>query len=233
MEKSTTTNTASNGSNLSPTLLTTETSLVIILDYQDHVMEGIKSTDHEFIELNAKALAKASKSMKVPVILSTIGVKLRGDHPTMHSVRAELADEPEYDRTTMNAWEDDAFREAIEKSGRKRLIFAGIWTEVCLLYPILHAQRDGYETYFVVDAVGGSNVLAHEIAIQRMIQAGSQPITLNSLLTEWIRDWKTTPHTEAITNYFKWYTPEIEKVEQRILTNTIKNNALSRTAALQ
>lgn len=232
MKNSLTTNTSNKGSNLSPTLLTTETSLVLILDYQDHVMEGIKSTDQELIELNAKALAKASKFMNVPVILSTIGVQLRGDHPTMSSIRTELADEPEYDRTTMNAWEDEAFREAIEKSGRKRLIFAGIWTEVCLLYPILHAQRDGYETYFVVDAVGGSTPLAHEIAISRMIQAGSQPITLNSLLTEWIRDWKTTPHTQAITNYFKWYTPEIEKAEKRILTNTLKSNALN-TAALQ
>lgn len=232
MENSTT-NADNKGTNLSPTLLTTETSLVLILDYQDHVMEGIKSADQGLIELNARALAKASKSMKVPVILSTIGVKLRGDHPTMPSVRAELAGEPEYDRTTMNAWEDDAFREAIEKSGRKRLIFAGIWTEVCLLYPILHAQRDGYETYFVVDAVGGSTVLAHETAIQRMIQAGSQPITLNSLLTEWIRDWKTTPHTEAITSYFKWYTPEIEKAGKRILDNTFKRDAMYRAAALQ
>ncbi|MBC7874906.1 MAG: isochorismatase family protein [Ferruginibacter sp.] len=232
MEKSTT-STSNKGSNLSPTLLTPETSLVLILDYQEHVMEGIKSTDHEFIGLNVKALAKASTSLKVPVILSTIGVKLRGDHPTISSVRTELADEPEYDRNTMNAWEDNAFREAVEKSGRKRLIFAGIWTEVCLVYPVLHAQRDGYETYFVVDAVGGSSVLAHETAIKRMIQAGSQPITLNSLLTEWIRDWKTTPHTDAITSYFKWYGPEIEKVEKRILSNSLKNNALHSAAALQ
>lgn len=116
MEKSTTTNPANKGRQLSPTLLTPDTSLVLILDYQDHVMEGIKSTDHELIELNGSALARVSKAFPVPVILSTIGVKMRGDHPTLASIRSELADEPEYDRTTMNAWEDDALREAVEKA---------------------------------------------------------------------------------------------------------------------
>jgi nicotinamidase-related amidase len=232
MEKATT-NTDSKGSNLSPTLLTTETSLVVILDYQEHVMEGIKSTDLDLIKLNGKALARASKAFNVPVILSTIGVKLRGDHPTIDSIRMELADQPEYDRTTMNAWEDTAFKEAVEKSGRKRLIFAGLWSEVCLLYPVLHAQRDGYETYFVVDAVGGSTITAHDTAIKRMIQAGSQPITLNSMLTEWIRDWKTTPFGEAFTSYRTWYDPEIEKVEKHILSDRLKNNALKSPVALQ
>ena len=143
MENSITTNAAINGSHLSTTLLTAETSLVLILDYQEHVMKDIRSTDLDLIKLNGKALARASKAFNVPVILSTIGVKLRGDHPTIDPIRTELADQPEYDRTTMNAWEDEALREAVEKSGRKRLIFAGLWTEVCLLYPVLHAQRDG------------------------------------------------------------------------------------------
>ena len=201
---------------LSPTLLTPETSLLLILDYQPHVMEGIKSIDHELIELNASALARASKVFKVPAILSTIGVKLRGDKDTLPSIRSELSDEPEYDRNTMNAWEDKAFREAVTKSGRRRLIFAGIWTEVCLLYPILHAQRDGYETYFVADAVGGSTTMAHDIAIKRMIQTGSQPITLNSLLTEWIRDWGTTPYSKDFISYMKWYGPQIEKIRARL-----------------
>ena len=230
MEKTTTSHTAGNGSQLSPTLLTPDTSLVLILDYQAHVMEGIKSHDHELIELNGKALARGAKGFNVPIILSTIGVQMRGDHPTLPSIREELADQPEFDRTTMNAWEDNALREAVEKSGRKRLIFAGLWTEVCLLYPVLHAQRDGYETYFIVDAVGGSTMLAHDTAIQRMIQAGSQPLTLNSLFTEWIRDWKTTPYGESFINYRTWYDPEIEKVENRIRSHSFKGNATSKLA---
>jgi nicotinamidase-related amidase len=201
---------------LSNTLLTPETSLLVILDYQAHVMKDIRSTDLGLIELNGRALARASKVFKVPVILSTIGVKLRGDHATLPSIRADLADEPEYDRNTMNAWEDPAFREAVETSERRRLIFAGLWTEVCLLYPVLHAQRDGFETYFVVDAVGGSTVMAHDTAVQRMIQAGSQPVTVNSIFTEWIRDWGTTPYTKDFVSHLAWYGPEIEKIRQRL-----------------
>jgi nicotinamidase-related amidase len=201
---------------LSPSLLTPETSVVLLVDYQAHVMDGIRSTDHELIELNGRALARASKAFKVPVILSTIGVKLRGDHATLSSIRSDLADEPEYDRNTMNAWDDDTFREAVKKTRRRRLIFAGLWTEVCLLYPVLHAQRDGFETYFVSDAVGGSTVMAHDTAIQRMIQAGSQPITVNSLLTEWIRDWGTTPYATQFASHMQWYGPEIEKIRTRL-----------------
>lgn len=202
--------------NLSATLLTPETSLLLILDYQPHVMKDIRSMDHELIELNGRGLARASKVFKVPVILSTIGVKLRGDPATLPSIRDDLAAEPEYDRNTMNAWEDEGFRDAVKKTGRRRLIFAGLWTEVCLLYPVLHAQRDGFETYFVVDAVGGSSVMAHDTAIERMVQAGSQPITLNSMLTEWIRDWGSTPYTKEFVKHLEWYGPEIERVRNRL-----------------
>lgn len=209
---------------ISDKLLTPETSLVLILDYQHHVMEGIASADHELLELNARALARAAKAVQAPIILSTIGVKLRGDAPTLPSIRQELADLPEFDRNTMNAWEDDAFRAAVDRSGRHRLIFAGIWTEVCLLYPVLHAQREGFETFFIVDAVGGSTKLAHDIAIQRMIQAGSQPLTLNSLVTEWIRDWGKSPHGTAAAEHLKWYGPQLAKIDARL------NAALARAA---
>jgi len=100
--------------------------LVLILDYQQHVMDGIHSTDHDLIELNGRALARATKVFNVPVILSTIGVKLRGDRATLPSIRSDLAGEPEYDRNTMNAWEDGALREAVNQTGRRRLIFAGL-----------------------------------------------------------------------------------------------------------
>jgi len=87
------------------------------------------------------------------------------------------------------------------------------------MYPVLHAQRDGFETYFVVDAVGGSSVAAEQAAIQRMIQAGSQPITVSSMMTEWIRDWGTTPHGAPFTELMKWYTPELEAVRTRLRTH--------------
>ena len=111
-------------------------------------------------------------------------------------------------------------RVAIAKTGRRRLIFAGLWTEVCLLYPVLHAQREGFETYFVVDAVGGSTVTAHETAIQRMVQAGSQPLTLGSLLTEWVRDWRTSPYAEGFIADMEWYGPQIESVRDRLASGS-------------
>jgi nicotinamidase-related amidase len=203
---------------ISDKLLTPKTSAVLLVDYQQHVIDGIHSTDLELIELNGQALARAAKTFDVPVVLSTIGVGLRGDHPTIASVRLELPDEPEYDRNTMNAWDDDAFREAVERTGRRRLVFAGLWTEVCLLYPVLHAQREGFETYFVVDAVGGATITAHETAIQRMIQAGSQPVTLASLLLEWVRDWKTSPHAEGFYSWADWYGARIAPVQERLRT---------------
>ena len=201
---------------MSDVLLTPETSLVLIVDYQRHVLEGVRSNDLGLIELKARALARASRAFRVPVILSTIGVAMRGDEPTLPSIRGELSDEPEYDRTSMNTWEDTAVRAAVAATGRRRIIFAGLWTEVCLLYPVLQAQREGFETYFVADAVGGSSVIAHEIAMQRMIQAGSQPLTLESLLTEWVQDWGATPHASAFSDHMAWYGPELEKVRARL-----------------
>jgi nicotinamidase-related amidase len=201
---------------LSAALLTAETSVVLLLDFQKQVMDTIGSGDHGLIELNARALARASRAFEVPVILSTIGVRLQGSPPTLPSIRGDLADQPEYDRNTMNAWEDGPFRGAITKTGRKRLIFAGILTEVCLLYPVLHAQREGFETYFVSDAAGGGTVTAHETAIQRMIQAGSQPVTVTSLLLEWIRDWGASPHRESALAHLKWYEPQVKKIRSRL-----------------
>lgn len=206
MEKTTTTSTTNNGSNLSPTLLTTETSLLLLVDYQAHVMKDIHSTDHELIELNGQALARSSKVFDVPVILTTVGVNLRGDPATLPSMRSILASEPEYDRNTMNAWEDAGFREAVEKTGRRRLIFAGLWTEVCLLYAVLHAQRGGFETYFVVDAVGGSTITAHETAIKRMALRSFIP---NGLLVNDGKPHGTINYMEYILGRFApVYKPE-------------------------
>jgi len=91
---------------------------------------------------------------------------------------------------------------------------------------VLHAQRDGYETYFVSDAVGGSTVMAHDMAIQRMIQAGSQPLTVNAMLTEWLRDWGTTPYSKEFMAHMQWYGPEIEKVRTRLRAKPFQGDAV-------
>jgi nicotinamidase-related amidase len=95
----------------------------------------------------------------------------------------------EIDRTTMNSWEDPEFRAAVENTGRKKLVIAGLWTEVCVAFPTLDALREGYEVFVVADAIGGVSRAAHESAMQRMIQAGAIPITVLGLACELQRDW--------------------------------------------
>jgi nicotinamidase-related amidase len=121
-------------------------------------------------------------------VLSTVYVK-HGMSGTNVELREALPGVPEIDRTTMNSWEDPEFRTAVERSGRKKLIIAGLWTEVCVAFPTLDALRAGYEVYVVVDAIGGVSRTAHESAMQRMIQAGATPISVLGLACELQRDW--------------------------------------------
>ena len=111
---------------------------------------------------------------------------MTGTNPELRDV---LPGVPEIDRTTMNSWEDPDFRAAVERTGRKKLILAGLWTEVCVAFPSLDAIREGYDVYVVADAIGGVSKVAHDSAMQRMIQAGAHPITVLGLACELQRDW--------------------------------------------
>jgi nicotinamidase-related amidase len=111
----------------------------------------------------------------------------------------------------MDAWEDRGFRAAIEKTGRKRLIFGALYTEICLAFPIVDALREGYEAMFVVDAVGGMSQLAHRTAIERLTAAGAIPNTSLALVTELFRDWKS-PLADKARNVIKWYMSEAQKL---------------------
>ena len=111
----------------------------------------------------------------------------------------------------MDAWEDKAFRAAINKTGKKRLIFAALYTEICLAFPVIDAMRDGYDAMFVVDAVGGMSQLAHRTAIERLTAAGAVPNTSLALVTELFRDWKS-PIADKAREVIKWYLPEAQKL---------------------
>lgn len=150
-------------------LLNPETSVVVLIDYQPEMLALVRSMDPKLLELNVQAFARSSKKIGVPIILSTVGVGMGVNKPTIPSLRKELADLPELDRSTMNAWEDEAVRDAIEKTGRRRIIFGALWTEICLAFPVVHARQEGYDTYFVTDIVGGTSQVAHDTGIQRMI----------------------------------------------------------------
>ena len=170
-------------------LLTPENSVVIIIDYQATQVGSIESTDKYRMVQNTIALVKLAKVFKMPIIVSTVNVKTGINGPTIPQIEHEVKDLPSYDRTTINAWEDTEFLEAVKATKRKKLVIAALWTEACLLFPALDALQEGFEVYPVADAVGGTSVVAHEAALRRMEKAGAQPTSIMSLTCEIQRDW--------------------------------------------
>jgi nicotinamidase-related amidase len=162
---------------------------LLLIDYQPGVMSFIRSHDPKAAELNARYLAKAALAFDIPIILSTVGVQMGVNQPTIASLRNEIPNVPEIDRSSMDSWADRGFVEAVKKTGRKRLVMSGIITEVCLAYPVVAALKDGYEVSIVTDAAGGSTRETHDMAVLRMIQAGAVPNTTVAMITEWFRDW--------------------------------------------
>jgi nicotinamidase-related amidase len=169
-------------------LLTPQNAVLALIDYQPEQYAGVHSVVHGELLAHVTMLGRIATTFELPVVLSTVYVK-HGMSGTNVELREALPGVPEIDRTTMNSWEDPEFRTAVERSGRKKLIIAGLWTEVCVAFPTLDALRAGYEVYVVVDAIGGVSRTAHEAAMQRMIQAGATPISVLGLACELQRDW--------------------------------------------
>jgi nicotinamidase-related amidase len=169
-------------------LLTPQNAVLALIDYQREQYAGVGSVAHDKLLEHVTMLGRVATSYQLPVVLSTVYVK-HGMSGTNAELREALPGVPEIDRTTMNSWEDPEFRGAVERTGRKKLIIAGLWTEVCVAFPVLDALREGYQAYFVVDAIGGVSPAAHEAAMQRMVQAGATPISVLGLACELQRDW--------------------------------------------
>jgi nicotinamidase-related amidase len=185
---------------------------LLLIDYQKEMFEQIRSeTQAELIDLNTRLLIKAAKAFGIPIVLSTVGVQMGVNGPTRGSILAELPGVEPIDRSTMNAWEDTAFLQAVKRTGRKRLIFGALYTEICLAYPVVDAMKDGYEVTYVVDAVGGLSQLAHRTAIERLAHAGAAPNTALALVTELFRDWKS-PVADKAREIIKPYLAEVSKV---------------------
>src|SRR6478752_5664073 len=135
---------------------------LVLIDFQKEMFEVIRSeTEADLVELNVRLLAKTARAFDVPIVLSTVGVGLGFNGPTLPSIVAELEGIEPIDRTSMNAFEDDAFRAAVEATGRKRLIIAGLHTEICQTFATVAALKDGYEVLYVTDAVGGRSQVVH------------------------------------------------------------------------
>jgi nicotinamidase-related amidase len=169
-------------------LLTPRNAALVVIDYQPDQMQVMTSMDREVLVDNMVSVARLASTYDLPVVLSTVNAA-NGQGNTLPEIKAALPDTPEIDRTTMNAWEDVEFRQAVEATGRKKLIMTALWTEICLTFPTLDALRDGFEIYPVVDAVGGTSPEAHRAGLERIVQAGARPISWVGLAGELQRDW--------------------------------------------
>jgi nicotinamidase-related amidase len=173
-------------------LLTPKNCALIIIDYQPIQVSSIASMDRRALVDNIVAVARTARLYDLPIVLSSVNVKTGANAPTIHQLTEVLGEIEAFDRTTINAWEDEQFVSAVKATGRKKLIMTALWTEACLSFPTLDALREGYEVYPVVDAVGGTSLVAHQAALERVIQAGAQPISWVQLLCELQRDWSRT-----------------------------------------
>jgi nicotinamidase-related amidase len=172
---------------------------LILIDYQEEMFGNVKSeTRADEIELNVRLLIRSAQAFGIPVILSSVGVEMDVNLPTRAAITEELPGLTVIDRSSMNAWEDPAFLDAVKKTGKKRLIFGALYTEICLAFP-------------VVDAVGGMSQLAHRTAVERLTAAGAVPNTAVALVTELFRDWKS-PLSDKAKALFGWYLPEAQKL---------------------
>lgn len=194
-------------------LLTPENCVVALIDYQPEQYSTVTSTSKERIDLNAIALAKAATAYEVPVVLSTVGVDLGVNKPTEPAISSELPGVSEIDRTGVNAWEDAEFRQAIEDTGRQKVVIAGLWTEVCLTFPTIDMLSEGYAVYPVIDAVGGISTTSHEMSIQRMVSAGASPVTAISFAGKLKRNW-ARPEFDRLRTIMGWYFPPQSKTRR-------------------
>lgn len=188
-------------------LLTPENCVLILIDYQPEQYRTVTSSSREEIDLNVIALCKLAKAYDVPVIVSTVAVDMGVNEGTAKAIMDELPGVTEIDRTGVNAWEDEEFRKAILASGRKKIVIAGLWTEVCLTFPTLDMLAEGFEVYPVADAVGGISPAAHQRAFERMIQAGAHPVTAISFGSELMRNW-ARPTSDKFRKVLQWYFPK-------------------------
>jgi nicotinamidase-related amidase len=170
-------------------LLTPKNSALLIIDYQPAQVNSITSMDRQKLIDNIVGVAKLGRAFGLPIVHSTVNVKTGINRPPIPQIRKVLGDLPTVDRTTINAWEDVEFVQAVLATGRKKLIMTALWTEACLTFPSLDALQLGYEVYVVADVVGGTSVEAHESALRRIEQAGGKRTSLMQLLCELQRDW--------------------------------------------
>jgi nicotinamidase-related amidase len=178
-------------------LLTPQNAALLVIDYQPGQFAAVSSIDQDLLLENVVSTAKIAKLFGLPIVHSTINVASGRGQPTVQELARVLEDDPPIDRTIINAWEDADFLAAVRATGRRKLIICALWTEMCMAFPALDALREGYDVYPVVDAIGGTSEEAHRAALERVVQAGAQPISWIPLAGELQRDWAREETAEA------------------------------------
>ena len=178
-------------------LLRPEDSVLVLIDHQPYQLANVNSHEPQMVVNNTVGLAKAARAFGVPTILTTV-IAGRGGllFPQITDV---FPGQEVIDRTFINTWQDPKVVDAVKATGRKQLIIAGLWTEVCVAMPVIQALGEGWDVTVITDASGGVSTESHEVAIQRMIAAGANVMTWMALAGEWQRDWARTEHVEALT----------------------------------
>ena len=181
-------------------LLAPERSVLLLIDHQPFQFSNLHSHDPTLIINNVVGLAKAAKAFNVPTILTTV-TEERGGH-ILRGLQDVFPTQKPINRTFINTWEDQRVVEAVKESGRKQLVIAALWTDICLAMPVIQSLADGYDVFFVTDASGAVSREAHDMAVLRMVQAGAVPVTWIAVMSEWQRDWAreaTIPAVGEIT----------------------------------
>src|SRR6202000_2537112 len=178
-------------------LLTPENAAFLFIDYQPSQLAAVRSMDHDLLLKNAVSTVRTIKAFSVPVVHSTVNVA-SGRGPTLPELAVLLADDKPLDRTTVNSWEDIEFVQAVQATGRRKLVICALWTEVCMAFTALDALRAGYEVYPVVDAIAGTSPAAHQPGLDRVAQAGAHPVSWVSLACELQRDWARQETVQSI-----------------------------------
>jgi len=186
----------------SESLLDADNHMLILVDHQPQMAFATRSIDIVELRNNVTGLAKSAKVFGVPTILTTVAEKSFSG-PIFPEILAVFPGQEPIDRTTMNTWEDSRVTDLVNEIGRDKIVIAALWSEVCGVGPVLSAIDQGYEVYFVTDASGGVSDDAHDMAVERMVQAGAVPITWLQYLLELQRDWARGDTYEAVTGIAK------------------------------
>lgn len=207
-------------------LLRPEDSVLVLIDHQPYQLTNLNSHDPQMVVNNSTALAKAAKAFGVPTILTSV-IAARGGR-IFPQITDVFPDQEVIDRTFINTWEDKKVVDAAKATGRKQLIIAGLWTEICVAMPAIQAAGEGWDVTVVTDASGGVSVEAHEVALQRMAAAGVNLMTWLAVAAEWQRDWARIDTAAALTDVLVQHAAGSGIAylwEQQLLNTPVSNSA--------